>query len=119
MQRLLVLVILLAVTPAFADTIAIIGTGNVGGALGTEFAAQGHKIVYGSREPARQSVLDLVARTGNGAKAMSQADAVKDASIVVLAVPGMLAGEITELLGYRRYTWRRHIKRGDHPGRRA
>jgi len=35
--------------PAFADTIAVIGTGNVAGALGPEFAAQGHTIVYGSR----------------------------------------------------------------------
>ena len=32
-------------TVSMADTIAVIGTGNVGAALGTEFAAQGHDIV--------------------------------------------------------------------------
>ena len=37
--------------PARAETIAVIGTGNVGGALGPEFAALGHTIIYGSREP--------------------------------------------------------------------
>ena len=34
---------------AFAAKIAVIGTGNVGSALGPEFAALGHTIVYGSR----------------------------------------------------------------------
>ena len=45
---------------AVADTIAIIGTGNVAGALGPEFAAQGHDIVYGSRDPSREEVTSLV-----------------------------------------------------------
>ena len=44
---------LAAGSPAVADTIAVIGTGNVAGALGPEFAAQGHDIVYGSRDPGR------------------------------------------------------------------
>ncbi|RLA22782.1 MAG: hypothetical protein DRQ63_12350, partial [Gammaproteobacteria bacterium] len=47
-----------------ADTIAVIGTGSVAKALGPEFAALGHDIVYGSRNPARDSVKELVARTG-------------------------------------------------------
>ena len=50
--------------PAAAETIAVIGTGNVGGALGPEFAALGHTIVYGSREPERDDVVALVERTG-------------------------------------------------------
>jgi predicted dinucleotide-binding enzyme len=88
-----------AISPAAAATIAIIGTGNVAGALGPEFAAQGHTIVYGSREPDRGDVQALVARTGNGASATTQADAVKGADIVVLAVPGMLVPEIVKGLG--------------------
>ena len=36
---------------ATAETIAIIGTGNVASALGPGFAAHGHTIVYGSRKP--------------------------------------------------------------------
>ncbi len=84
---------------ALADTIAIIGTGDVGKALGTEFAAQGHTIVYGSRDPSRNSVEKLVAETGNGASATTQFAAAAKADIVVLAVPGLLVEEITKSLG--------------------
>jgi predicted dinucleotide-binding enzyme len=89
----------LAANGALAERIAVIGTGNVGAALGPEFAALGHTIVYGSRTPAEQDVQDLVARTGNGATATTQAEAVKGADIVVLAVPGALAVDITRSLG--------------------
>ncbi len=82
-----------------ADTIAIIGTGDVGHALGVSFAKQGHTIVYGSRKPDRGSVQDLVEETGHGATATTQAEAVVGADIVVLAVPGMLVEEITLSLG--------------------
>ena len=84
---------------AAADTIAIIGTGDVAHALGVEFAAQGHTIVYGSRKPGRGSVQDLVEETGHGATATTQPEAVVGADIVVLAVPGMLVEEITLSLG--------------------
>ena len=84
---------------AAADTIAIIGTGDVAHALGVEFAAQGHRIVYGSREPERGSVRKLVEATGHGATATTQPEAVIGADIVVLAVPGMLVEEITLSLG--------------------
>jgi predicted dinucleotide-binding enzyme len=82
-----------------ADTIAVIGTGNVGSALGPEFAAQGHIVVYGSRDPSREEVRALVERTGRGATAATQSKAVDGADIVVLAVPGMLVEEITRSLG--------------------
>jgi hypothetical protein len=84
---------------ALAETIAVIGTGNVGEALGPEFAAQGHTIVYGSREPMREDVQALVARTGNGATAKLPAEAVAGAGIVVLAVTGTAAVEVTRGLG--------------------
>ena len=99
-MRFVVMVFFLAAgLQAQADTIAIIGTGSVGGALGPEFAAQGHTIIYGSRDPSKSDVAELVARTGHGSSATSQADAVTDADIVVLAVPGMLVEEITKSLG--------------------
>ena len=85
--------------PAFADTIAVIGTGDVGSALGPEFAAQGHTIVYGSREPQRGKVKELVDKTGELASATTPADAAAQADIVVLAVPGLMVEEITRSLG--------------------
>lgn len=69
-----------------AETIAVIGTGNVGTALGTRFAELGHEIVYGSREPSRADVQALVGRTSGNASAMQPADAARDADIVVVAV---------------------------------
>jgi NADPH-dependent F420 reductase len=84
---------------AVADTIAVIGTGDVGGALGPAFAGQGHTIVYGSRDPDRGKVKDLVERTGELASATKPADAASQADIVVLAVPGLMVEEITKSLG--------------------
>lgn len=84
---------------ARSETIAIIGTGDVAGALGPEFAAQGHTIVYGSRSPERGDVADLVARTGGDASATTQREAVVGADIVVLAVPGGVAEEVARGLG--------------------
>ena len=76
-----------AVGTALADTIAIIGTGEVANAIGPMFAAQGHEIVYGSRNPDRDDVRELVEKTGAGASATTPAEAAADADIVVVAVP--------------------------------
>jgi NADPH-dependent F420 reductase len=97
--RITLLITLLLAGPAFADRIAIIGTGDVAAALGPEFAAQGHTIVYGSRDPSREEVQDLVAKTGDDASVTTPRDAAEHADIVVLAVPGMLVEDIVQSLG--------------------
>ena len=97
--RLVCLSLFFLTGPAAAETIAIIGTGDVGGALGPAFARQGHTIVYGSREPSRDKVQALVGRTGRDASAANQADAAAKADVVVLAVPGLLVDDITRSLG--------------------
>lgn len=93
------LTFLLTAIPAMAETIAVIGTGNVGAALGPRLAAEGHEITYGSRNPQQQAVLDLVSRTGKNASAKSPADAAGRANIIILAVPGKLAEQIVLGLG--------------------
>lgn len=70
---------------ASAETIAVIGTGNVGGALGPRFSELGHEIIYGSRQPQREDVQALVAKSGSNAKAMLPAEAAAAADIVVMA----------------------------------
>jgi predicted dinucleotide-binding enzyme len=97
--RTLFLLLLVLPGTVLAERIAIIGTGDVGSALGIEFAALGHDIVYGSRDPSRNEVKTLVERTGGTASATTQAKSVVDADIVVLAVPGRLAVQIVEDLG--------------------
>jgi NADPH-dependent F420 reductase len=84
---------------ATAETIAMIGTGNVGAALGRRFAANGHEVIYGSRDPSAADVRALVAATGRGATAASQAEAAREADIVVLAVPWTAAESVVRGLG--------------------
>ena len=83
---------------AAADTVAMIGTGNVGAALGRRFAEHGHKIVYGSRDPSAADVAELVAATGHGASAATQAEAAAQADSVVLAVPWRAAEDVVRAL---------------------
>ena len=90
---------ILSSAPLPAATIAVIGTGDVAGALGPEFAAQGHKIVYGSRNPSRDEVRALVERTGHGSAATTPAASVIGADMVVMAVPGKVVAAVTASLG--------------------
>ena len=94
-----VITLMIVPTAALADRIAVIGTGSVGGGLGPEFAALGHDVVYGSRDPSRDDVRALVERTGGNASAATPAEAAENADIVLLAVPGRLAAGIAGDLG--------------------
>ena len=101
--RILALFVLLTgvILPAqaSAETIAIIGTGQVATGLGPQFARLGHTIIYGSRDPSRDEVRALIEHTGHGASATTPADAVADADVVVLAVPGDAIEVVTKSLG--------------------
>ena len=78
-------------------TIAIIGAGNVGGALGRAFAGLGHAITFGVRDPDAPAPRALADETG--AALAAPADAVRGADLVVLAVPGAAAVEAARALG--------------------
>ncbi len=65
-------------------TLAIIGTGNVGSALGGAAAKAGYDVVYAGRDAAKAEA--AAGRVG-GTAAPRAAEAVKAADIVVLAVP--------------------------------
>lgn len=82
--------------------IAIIGAGNVGGGLGRAFAARGHAIVFGVRDPDSPKTTDALAGTP-GAVATSPSDAVVGADVIVFAlrwdaVPDTVA-ELPDLAG--------------------
>jgi hypothetical protein len=98
-NRLLLPLLLIVSAPSLAETIAVIGTGNVGMALGTELAEQGHSIVYGSRSPLGLKALDLAKKTAGDAYTASPAEAAASANIVVLAVPGMVVEDVVLGLG--------------------
>jgi predicted dinucleotide-binding enzyme len=82
-----------------AQSVAVIGTGNVGGALGPRFAKLGYKVIYGSRQPDREDVKELVARTGPRALAMSSLEASNKADLIVLAVPWSAAESVVKGMG--------------------
>jgi len=98
-KRILLSLLLLSSAIAHAETVAVIGTGNVGMALGTEFAAMGHTVIYGSRSPESVKTQDLVTKTGNGSSAQLPADAAAASDVVVLAVPGMVTEAVARGLG--------------------
>jgi len=81
------------------ETIAIIGTGNVGSTLGKIWAEAGHTIIYGSRTPNASRVRSLVAETGYGATATSQAAAAAQAEIVLIPIPPTAIPEVIASLG--------------------
>jgi predicted dinucleotide-binding enzyme len=66
--------------------IAILGAGNVGGALGKGWARGGHAIAYGVPNPADPKHRP-VAEAAGGASIGSVAEAVRGADVIVLAVP--------------------------------
>lgn len=79
--------------------VAMIGTGTLAGTLGPAIGRAGYRVVYGSRDPARESVRALVSRTGANAAAASQREAAASAQIVVLAVPRSALDDVTANLG--------------------
>jgi predicted dinucleotide-binding enzyme len=81
------------------ESVAVIGTGDMGNSLGPKLAEIGYQIIYGSRDPTRESVQDLVERTGAGASATTQKEAAQAADIVLLAVPWPPMEQVAQNLG--------------------
>ncbi|MCW3045358.1 MAG: oxidoreductase [Actinobacteria bacterium] len=71
--------------------IGILGTGNVAQTLGRRWSAAGHRITFGSRDPASKGTL--------GAPVTSLAAAVAENDIVVNATPGSASLEVLDGIG--------------------
>lgn len=68
------------------ETIAIIGTGDLGDSFGVRFAELGYTVIYGSRNPDGDKAQGVVAATGNGATVTTQRDAAAQADIIFLPI---------------------------------
>lgn len=97
-RSILLAAALLLASVSNAETVAVIGTGNVGMALGTEFGGLGHTVVYGSRSPDSEKTQELLNKTRNASAALP-ADAAAQADVIVLAVPGMATESVVKGLG--------------------
>jgi predicted dinucleotide-binding enzyme len=67
--------------------IAILGSGNVGAALASVWVARGHSVRFGTRDPAKPALVELLSTLGTRATAATPADAVDWAEVVLLALP--------------------------------
>jgi predicted dinucleotide-binding enzyme len=78
--------------------IGIIGSGEVGQALGTAFLKEGHAVLLGTRDPAKQAVVTWQSEN-TGAKTGSFAEAALFGELLVLATAGHAAENAIKLAG--------------------
>jgi predicted dinucleotide-binding enzyme len=84
--------------------IGIVGSGRLGGTLGTAWGAMGHEIVYGARDP-RDARLDPLLVDTPHARTATLQEAKDAAEVVLVALPGPVADEVVATLG----PWHRTI----------
>ena len=77
--------------------IAIIGTGNVGGALATKWANAGHQILLGVKDT--QNFKGKVLLNNPNTSVHTIGDAVAEAEVILLATPATAAVEVVQSLG--------------------
>ena len=71
--------------------VAIIGTGNVGGALGSSLSRAGHNVTFYSRDEEKRAD---AANASSAAVADSPTQAVENADVIILAVPYTAAAQV-------------------------
>src|SRR5437763_626466 len=79
--------------------IGILGAGNVGGGLGKRWAANGHEILFGVRDPQSYTVEILMNSMGETARAGTMREAATFGEVVVLAVPWVAVSEVLRETG--------------------
>src|SRR5579884_3183160 len=67
--------------------IAVIGSGNVGSALGKGWSRKGHNVIFGVRNPADSKIKALLEDAGSNARAAAVSEAATLGEIVVFATP--------------------------------
>jgi hypothetical protein len=77
--------------------IAIIGTGNVGGALATKWAKSGHEINLGVRDITNFKGKELLENSNT--KVLTIEDAVKVSEIILLSTPATATVDVVKSLG--------------------
>ncbi len=81
--------------------VAVIGSGNIGGTLAKKWAAAGHDVSLGVRDPGKPDVVDLVRAMGGRSRAATASDATAEAEVVVFAIPGEAVGGTLAGIGPR------------------
>jgi predicted dinucleotide-binding enzyme len=79
--------------------IAIIGAGNVGGTLGSAWAAKGHQIIYGARNINDEKIKKLISANPGKITAAGIPEAVAQSGVILLATPWQGAREALQSAG--------------------
>jgi 8-hydroxy-5-deazaflavin:NADPH oxidoreductase len=79
--------------------LGIIGSGNVGGTLGTRWAQAGHQVAFASREIDSPDIQKLVSKAGPSARAATVPQAAAFGDVLVLATPWLAAKEALQSAG--------------------
>ncbi len=79
--------------------IAVLGTGNVGRALGCRWAKVGHEVFFGARDPGSDEVSGVIARAGSAAKVGTCGAALDASEAVLLAIPWDQTRSVLEQAG--------------------
>jgi predicted dinucleotide-binding enzyme len=79
--------------------IGIIGSGNVGGALGGRWAKLGHEVIFGTRNPQGSDVQQLAAKASGKTSVAALADAAREGDVVLLSTPWPATQQIIAGLG--------------------
>jgi hypothetical protein len=79
--------------------ISVIGTGNVGGTLGSRWAKKGYQVVFGSRSPNSEKAQRLLEAAGENASSVEVDDAAAGTDVVVFAVPWNVIQRTIEAAG--------------------
>ncbi|MCE9524167.1 MAG: NADPH-dependent F420 reductase [Alphaproteobacteria bacterium] len=79
--------------------IAIIGAGQVGGALAQAWVRAGHDIVLGTRDAKAADVMALAAKLGPKTTSASQPEAAKAGDVIVLTTPWNASEAVATSLG--------------------
>ncbi len=79
--------------------VGILGTGEVGRALGAGFVRKGHEVKLGSRDPRNPKLSEFVKQAGSGASGGTFAEAARFGEVIVLATLWSGTGNALELAG--------------------
>jgi len=79
--------------------ITVLGTGGVGGTLGTRWAAAGHHVVFGSRDPDHEKIKVLLQKGGERTRVEGLITATAGADAIVIALPWPATREALKSLG--------------------
>jgi predicted dinucleotide-binding enzyme len=78
-------------------SIAVIGSGKIGGGLAKKWAAKGHAVTFGARSPSKPALVELAEQIG--AKRDEIEGAARHSEIVLFAIPGNEMAETLSRLG--------------------